>query len=254
MTARKTKTMSINSSFIIPDWPAPKNVKSLQTTRMGGVSQGVFTGFNLGDHVADDPSYVALNRKQLADQLPSRPKWLTQVHGVDVVNVATCEQGVSADASFCHEPNGVCVVMTADCLPLLFCDEQGRQVAAAHAGWRGLLDGVIEQTLQTFTSPMSQVLVWLGPAIGPEAFEVGAEVRAAFIEKDPAAEVCFKPSGQANKWLADIYALAKLRLQAKGVSKIYGGEFCTFSQADTFFSYRRDGQTGRMASCIWREK
>lgn len=253
MTARKTKTMSINSSFIIPNWPAPKNVKSLQTTRMGGVSQGVFTGFNLGDHVADDPSYVALNRNQLTEQLPSAPKWLTQVHGVDVVNGATCEQAVSADASFCHEPSVVCAVMTADCLPVLFCDEQGQQVAAAHAGWRGLLDGVIEQTLQTFTAPMNQVLVWLGPAIGPQAFEVGAEVRAAFVEKDPVAEVCFKPSGQANKWLADIYGLAKLRLQAVGVTQIYGGEFCTFSQTDTFFSYRRDGQTGRMASCIWRE-
>lgn len=240
--------------FIYPDWPAPANVKALATSRSGGVSQGVFASLNLGTHVGDDIAAVTQNRLLLKAQaaLPAEPAWLNQVHGTKVLALDSWQGGLTdADAAMTKTAGKVCVVMTADCLPVLFCDNKGQQVAAAHAGWRGLCDGVIEQTLQLFENPRD-VMVWLGPAIGPAAFEVGAEVRAAFVAHYVGANRAFVPAGQ-GKYLADIYLLARQRLAAAGVTQIYGGHYCTLSAPQQFFSYRRDGQTGRMASLIWFE-
>lgn len=244
--------MSAATDWITPNWPAPATVRALSTRRSGGVSTGVFASLNLGSHVGDDPALVAQNRQLLQQQarLPATPAWLNQVHGIEVLDLAHWQgELVSADASVSRQAGQVCLVLTADCLPVLFCDRQGTQVAAVHAGWRGLCDGVLEQTVATFAQP-DQVLAWLGPAIGPTAFEVGAEVRAAFLAKDAAANRAFVPQRQ-GKYLADLYLLARMRLQAVGVTAIYGGDFCTFSTSDHFFSYRRDGQTGRQASLVW---
>lgn len=241
------------TGWITPDWPIPANIRAVCTTRHGGVSAAPFDSLNLGDHVGDNPYAVARNRMIVGDslQLPSEPLWLKQVHGVDVcaMDVGTCYP--TGDASTAFRKGQVCVIMTADCLPVLFCDRAGTRVAAAHAGWRGLEAGVLERTLASLDCEPADLLVWLGPAIGPQAFEVGEEVRAAFMQHDPAAETAFQPSGNAGKWLADIYRLARQRLQAAGVSAVYGGDLCTYSDAERFFSYRRDGQTGRMASLIW---
>lgn len=239
--------------FLQPDWPAPSHVKSLVSTRKGGVSNAPYERFNLGDHVGDDPDAVMKNRQILAMSLPQSPMWLTQTHSTTVVKSSEYLGLCEADASYTNEANIVSVVMTADCLPVLFCDDKGSQVAAAHAGWRGLLDGILEQTVACF-SESSTILAWLGPAIGPDAFEVGQEVKDMFCQKHPQVEGCFKPSKQQGKWLADLYGLARYRLQAIGVTQVYGGEFCTFYEAGRFFSYRRDGVTGRMASCIWLEQ
>lgn len=239
--------------FIQPDWPAPANVKALQTTRLGGVSQGAYASLNLGAHVNDDPIAVAKNRQLLSPFLPSEPVWLNQVHGLEVIDAAqsTCLQ--DADASFSTKPNVVCVTMTADCLPLLLCDKAGTVVAAVHAGWRGLCDGVIEATVTKMQVPASEVLVWLGPAIGPDAFEVGDDVRARFVSRDNHAENAFRRHG--DKWLCDMYLIARQRLNALGVTAIYGAsvneDFCTYSDKARFFSFRRDQVTGRMASMIW---
>lgn len=238
--------------FIVPDWPAPANVRALQTTRTSGVSPAPWAGFNLGDHVGDDPARVAANRAELRRHLPAEPAWLTQVHGIAAVDAENCPKSMRADASFARRPNVVCAIMTADCLPVLFCDRAGTVVAAAHAGWRGLVAGVLEATVAAMKVPAGEILAWLGPAIGPQAFEVGDEVRAAFIAHDPSAAGAFVPHG-AGKWLADIYTLAKQRLANAGVSAVYGGGRCTVSEAETFFSYRRDGVTGRMASLVWLE-
>lgn len=242
--------MAADPSFILPDWPAPAKVRALQTTRLGGTSPAPWAGFNLGDHVGDDPARVAANRTELRRHLPVEPAWLTQVHGIAAVDAEKCAKSVKADASFARQPGAVCVVMTADCLPVLFCDRAGSVVAAAHAGWRGLAGGVLEATVAAMAVPADEILAWLGPAIGPSAFEVGDEVRAAFVAHDVAADAAFVPHGP-GKWLADIYALARLRLAAAGVTAVSGGDRCTVSEADTFFSYRRDGVTGRMASLIW---
>lgn len=244
----------MNPNWIIPNWSVPAQVRAVCTTRHGGVSVAPFDSLNLGDHVGDDPAAVARNRLIVGDvlQLPTEPLWLQQVHGVEVCAMdvgACCPQ---ADASFALRNNQVCVVMTADCLPVLFCDKAGTRVAAAHAGWRGLEAGVLEQTVQKLGCAAHDIIAWLGPAIGAQAFEVGAEVRAAFMQHDPAAAVAFQPSA-TGKWLADIYLLARQRLNAVGVQAIFGGEYCTYSDAQRFFSYRRDGQTGRMASLIWLE-
>ena len=248
---------SVNPHWLTPNWAAPTNIRAVCTTRHGGVSAPPFASLNLGDHVGDDPYAVARNRMIVGDvlQLPTEPLWLQQVHGVDVcgMDVGTCyPQG---DASVAFRKNQVCVVMTADCFPVLFCDKAGTRIAAAHAGWRGLEAGVLEQTLQRMDCPATEVMAWLGPAIGAQAFEVGDEVRAAFIQHDPAAASAFQPSDAAGKWLADIYQLARQRLQRAGVSvsAISGGDFCTYSDAERFFSYRRDGQTGRMACLIWMD-
>lgn len=237
--------------LMIPDWPAPANVKALQTTRQGGISQGVYASLNLGDHVRDHPQHVAHNRQLLSDYLPSEPVWLNQVHGVRVIDAAVASCVESADASFTTRKQVVCVTMTADCLPVLLCDQAGTAVAAIHAGWRSLCDGVIEATINAMPAAGNQLMAWLGPAIGPEAFEVGVEVKAQFIAQDAHAESAFKPHGE--KWLGDLYTIARERLQASGITQIYGGNHCTFSEPETFFSFRRDGDTGRMASMIWLE-
>lgn len=240
-------------SMITPNWSAPKNVKACMTTRKGGVSLAPYGSLNLGDHVQDDPESVAKNRALVSESLPAEPIWLAQVHSTRVIAATASNTGVEADASYTDQPNVVSCVMTADCLPVLFCDEAGTQVAAAHAGWRGLLDGILEATLAKFSQPGS-VIIWFGAAIGPDAFEVGAEVYEAFVNKHEASRQFFKPQG-SGKFLADIYGLARFRLELVGVrsGSIFGGEFCTVSDESRFFSFRRDGQTGRMATCIWLE-
>ena len=237
------------SHLILPDWPAPPNVKAIQTTRQGGISVAPYDSFNLGMHVQDDALSVARNRQLLSQYLPSEPVWLNQVHGVEVVDAARCTCIPNADGSFTHQKNVVCVTMTADCLPVLLCDKQATVVAAVHAGWRSLCDGVIEATIQNMQVKPENLMAWLGPAIGPQAFEVGGEVRAAFIAKDAQSEIAFTPEG--NKWRGDLYLIAKQRLANIGVIAVYGGGECTYSQAERYFSFRRDGVTGRMASLIW---
>ena len=236
--------------FQQPDWPAPARVKSLQTLRSGGVSVAPWASFNLGDHVGDDPLHVAANRDALTACLPSAPCWLQQVHGTLAVNAENTPKPAVADAAFTRQAGRVCAVMTADCLPVLFCDRAGSVVAAAHAGWRGLLGGVLESTLSVMAVAPDHVLAWLGPAIGPSAFEVGDEVRTAFVTDLPTAGEAFAPCGQ-GKWLADLYALARLRLARAGVTAVYGGNACTYSDPARYFSYRRDGVTGRMVTLIW---
>jgi len=238
-------------TFITPDWPAPANVKALQTTRNGGVSTGVYANLNLGDHVKDHPQHVAANRQLLSGYMPSEPVWLNQVHGVRVIDAALSSCLESADASFATRKQVVCVTMTADCLPVLLCDQAGTAVAAIHAGWRSLCDGVIEATVAAMPVQASQLMAWLGPAIGPEAFEVGSEVRAQFMAQDARAELAFQ--AKADKWLGDLYAIARQRLQTLGITQVYGGGRCTFNEPETFFSYRRDGDTGRMGCFIWLE-
>lgn len=250
-----TMTTPSNKDFIVPVWPVPSNVRALLTTRQGGVSLGPYASLNLGNHVGDDRSAVAANRALLRESLAGGgdPVWLEQVHGTRVVDAASCspvDPPAQADASFSREPGVVCTVMTADCLPVLFCADDGSVVAAAHAGWRGLLAGVLEETVAALAVPPGTVLAYLGPAIGPRAFEVGDEVRSAFVAEDTAMATAFKPA-RPGKWLADLYLLARLRLARQGVIRVYGGDCCTYGDADRFFSYRRDGQTGRMASMIW---
>lgn len=239
--------------FITPDWPAPKRVRAVTTTRAGGVSRPPYDSLNLGDHVGDDPAAVATNRRRLQQALglPAQPGWLKQVHGNCPVDAATHPAGGEADAVYTRRAGLVCAVMTADCLPLLLCDRQGSVVAAVHAGWRGLLNGVIERSVGRMGAPQA-LLAWMGPAIGPQAFEVGDEVRRAFVAADAASAAAFRPS-DSGRWLADIYALARGRLARCGVTAVSGGEYCTYSQPERFYSYRRDGRTGRMASLIWLE-
>ena len=244
--------MNLLERCIIPDWPAPKHVHALQTTRNGGFSATPYASLNLGDHVGDAPLTVERNRMLLHSLLPSEPVWLKQVHGTVVVNAAQATCWPEADAIVSSRPGAVCVVMTADCLPLLLCDEQGSMVGAAHAGWRSLCNGVIEQTVRAMNVPPNTLMAWLGPAIGPQAFEVGEEVRAAFIARQQETAAAFVP-GISGKWLADIYQLARLRLNAIGISRIYGGELCTHTDSKRFFSYRRDGVTGRMGTFIYLE-
>lgn len=236
----------------VPEWEVPANVRALQTTRNGGVSGAPWASLNLGDHVGDDPAAVAANRARLASRLPAEPLWLTQVHGTVAVDAEKVPKTAIADAAFARQAGHVCAVMTADCLPVLFCDRQGTVVAAAHAGWRGLLAGVLENTVAAMRVLPGDLLTWLGPAIGPGNFEVGDEVRRAFVAVDPAASLAFMP-GESGKWLCDIYLLARQRLSALGVLSVSGGGACTVSEAERYFSYRRDGVTGRMASLIWLE-
>lgn len=242
----------MSESLLLPDWPAPANVRAVISTRTGGCSEGRYASLNLGDHVADNPHCVAENRarfKQLA-QMPAEPVWLQQVHGTRVLPIDKASRaGQQSDASVTSVAKVVCTVMTADCLPLLLCNANGTQVAAVHAGWRGLCDGIIERAVAKFALA-DQILAYLGPAISQSAFEVGPEVRAAFMSKAVEAEQAFIAGG-ADKWQADLYLLARQRLQAAGVLQIYGGNFCTYAQTELFFSYRRDGQTGRMAASIW---
>lgn len=236
----------------------PVGFKALTTTRTGGVSQGAYTSFNLAQHVGDDPSAVAANRARLREQLglPSEPCWLNQVHGVAVAD-ADCvySEPPEADASFSRAGQAVCAVLTADCLPVVFAAGNG-EMACAHAGWRGLLNGVLLETLKHFSASAAAIYVWLGPAIGPASFEVGAEVRQAFVElwTHIDAELisgCFSPQAD-GKYLADIYALARLQLRAAGIVAISGGEADTLAQSSRYFSYRAEAQTGRIATLVWR--
>ncbi len=243
--------------WIVPDWPAPARVRALMTTRQGGVSRPPYDGFNLAGHVGDDAAAVAENRRILRAHLPAEPLWLGQVHGVAVVEVGRAAPGVEADAAVARSPGRVCAVLTADCLPVLFCDQAGSVVAAAHAGWRGLAAGVLEETVRAMGVEPARILAWLGPAIGPESFEVGEEVRQAFIERHPLTAIAFRPAlpgtldEAPKKWLADLYALARIRLAAAGVERVWGGGACTWTERERFFSYRRDGATGRMAALVW---
>lgn len=237
------------STWLTPDWPAPVRVKACVTTREGGFSQSPYEGLNLGNHVGDDPQAVEQNRHLLTSSLDCRPAWLSQVHGV-AVSKANPGRVDEADASWTDEPGVASAVLTADCLPALFCDRAGTKVAAAHAGWRGLANGVLEATLDALALPPEEVLVWLGPAIGPAAFEVGPEVREAFVSLHPQAEQAFQASSNAGKFMADIYQLARIRLAARGVQAVSGGGFCTVSDP-RFYSYRRASRTGRFASLVW---
>ena len=240
--------------MILPTWPAPKGVKAFTTTRQGGVSQPPFASFNLGAHVGDDVDHVVHNRQQLQKLLGVEGdiQWLNQVHSCEVAVLPSASLK-PADASYTSSSHIVCAVLTADCLPVIFTNEAGTEVAAAHAGWRGLCDGVLEATLAKFSDP-TKVMAWLGPAIGPEQFEVGAEVRAAFMAVDSAAEQAFVPAGVPDKWFGDLYQLARQRLMVAGCQHIYGGDHCTHRDEARFFSYRRDQQTGRMATVIWIDK
>lgn len=241
------------SHYLFPTWPAPPCVKACTTLRMGGHSQAPYDSFNLATTVFDDKDAVAQNRQQLQTELnfSREPAWIKQVHGTTVLRADTMMTFPEADASWTAAKGVPCVVMTADCLPLLLCQRQGLQVAAIHAGWRGLAAGVIEATLDALDGPYEDWLVWLGPAIGPMAFEVGKDVYTLFVQQDPQAYLAFKQIA-ADKWLGDIYLLARQRLLRYGVKDIYGGEYCTYTDAAHFYSYRRDGEkTGRMASLIW---
>lgn len=241
---------------LCPDWPAPTWIKALTTLRHGGVSRPPYDGLNLADHVGDAKARVSANRSLLGQalQLPTEPVWLTQVHGTVVMDAAMAHSSklapVEADASYTSATGIVCAVLTADCLPLLLCDRQGTRVAAVHAGWRGLAAGVVEATVRAMAVPAADVLVWLGPAIGPTAFEVGAEVRAAFMASDAEAEQAFVTTAP-GRYRADLYGLARLRLKRLGIEAVYGGQWCSYSQPEAFYSYRREGVTGRMASLIW---
>jgi YfiH family protein len=242
------------SNFFIPNWPVPSHIKSIQTLRVGGKSEGKYNSFNLATHVNDETHSINSNRDLLNQHLPSSPHWLNQTHSVDVIELPS--PTLNGDASYTTDKNTVCVVQTADCLPLLVTNKKGTIVAAIHAGWRGLLNGVIENTIHKMNMSPNELLVWLGPAIGQKYFEVGFDVKHSFCEKDQHAEKAFRTISD-QKWLADIYYLAKLRLKASGVTAIYGGsvtdDYCTFTNEADYFSYRRDGETGRMASLIWIE-
>lgn len=244
--------MSFLEYCITPDWPSPKNVRCLQTTRVGGVSVAPYDSLNLGDHVGDAPHSVARNRQLLAALMPCEPVWLQQVHGTVVADADNAGCLIRADASVAHQRGSVCAVMTADCLPVLLCDESGTVVGAAHAGWKGLAAGVLETTVQAMGVAPHMLMAWFGPAISQRAFEVGEEVRAEFIAHHAQAAEAFLP-GVGGKWLADIYLLARQRLNALGVTRVYGGECCTYSDPARFYSYRRDGVTGRMGTFIWLE-
>jgi YfiH family protein len=247
-------TAMIND-WLVPDWPAPASVRAVTTTRQGGVSQGCYASMNPADHVDDDPVAVMANRKYLQQvlDLPGQPVWLQQVHGTTVVNAATAGTSPAADAAYSLEAGVVCAVLTADCLPVLLSDTAGQCVAAIHAGWRGLVAGVIEQAARATGRPGNTLLAWLGPAIGPSAFQVGEEVRDSFMAHDQAAAGAFR-QGTDGRWFADLYQLARQRLVDCGVTAVYGGKYCSFTDPERFYSYRRDGVTGRMATLIWLEE
>ena len=240
------------SNFISPSWSAPSHIKAYCTTRKNGVSEGPYAEFNLGFHRGDNKESVQKNREQLKKtcQLAAEPLWLKQTHSNLVINADAYYENIDSDGCYTNKKNQACVVMTADCLPILLCNRQGTEIAAIHAGWRGLANGIIEVGLNHFQSSPHEIMAWFGPAIGPHYFEVGEEVRDAFIQHDPDAAQAFKV--KEKKWLANLYELARLRLNKKGVTQIYGGDMCTFSDSKRFYSYRRDGQnSGRLATLIW---
>ena len=240
-----------------PDWPAPAGIRAIFTTRAAGVSTAPYALLNLGLHVGDDVNAVKENRHKLRALLPAEPVWLNQVHGVAVAELAARARGERApiaDAAVTSLAKLPCAVLVADCLPILLCDRAGSRVGAAHAGWRGLAAGVIERTVEAMHTPPAELMAWLGPAIGPSTFEVGAEVLEAFVATSPSSRAAFRSMpGKPGKYLADLYLLARQRLAQSGVTAVHGGAFCTYLDPLRFFSYRRDGQTGRMAAVIWRE-
>lgn len=247
---------SIASSWLSPEWrDAPANVRVLSTLRSGGVSRGPYAGLNLARHVGDDADAVAANRAWLrsAAGLPSEPLWLEQVHGTEVVEHAGTSPDAPprADAAVAFAPSRVCVVMTADCLPVVFVDRAGTRVGVAHAGWRGLVGGVLEATVAALRSAPDELVAWLGPAISPSSFEVGPEVRAAFVHKAAEHEAAFVPNA-AGRYQADLYLLARQTLARAGVTRVSGGDRCTSAEPEHFYSFRRDGaRTGRMATLAW---
>lgn len=242
----------MTNSLIYPDWPAPDNIKAVSSARIGGFSAPPYNSFNLGSHVGDDPETVNKNRHYLAElaQLPESPRWLQQQHGTQLINSRDWQADIQADAIFSHTVNHVCTIMTADCLPILLCNKQGDFIAAIHAGWRSLAAGIINKTIARFNCDPQDIIAWLGPAIGPTQFEVGLDVYATFIRHSSQASQAFQQT-DATHYLADIYCLAKQYLTACDVTAIFGGNFCTVTDSERFFSYRRDGITGRMASLIW---
>lgn len=249
-----------NDHYLFPDWPAPANVRAATSLRCGGHSSGAYASFNLGSHVGDEAEAVAANRRQLVEelQLPAEPQWLEQIHSDKIVPASADGLVRTADASFSAEPGIVCAVLTADCLPLLICDRTGSRVAAVHAGWRGLAEGVVRNSVRALDCNPAELMVWLGPAIGPQAFETGVDVLEVFFENAMSGEHmeavsgCFRPHTEKPlHFLADIYALARAELRELGVTDIYGGDRCTVTEREDFFSYRRDKTTGRMASLIW---
>lgn len=244
--------------LIRPDWPAPARIIAFSTTRLGGYSKGIYRDLNVAQHVGDDGAVVSQNRRLLGRELPSGIdiQWLTQEHGSVAVRAGNTATAPMADAAWTDAPFVACAVMTADCLPVLFCSENGEKVAAAHAGWRGLACGVLEACAVAMEVDTRGIMVWLGPAIGPNSFEVGEDVREQFLSNSELNQhqsvmQCFKElAGKPGFYLADLYGLARIRLNAIGISRIYGGDCCTFSDASQFYSYRRDGETGRMATLI----
>ena len=244
----------IPAEWIEPDWAAPGNVRAFVTTRAGGVSKGEYAAMNLGLHSGDERANVERNREIVRTHLPSAPRWMAQVHGIAVCDLDRLgpDDGPRADAAVTGEPKRVAVVLTADCMPLFLCDARGTRVGVAHAGWRGMAAGVIESTVRALGVPAQEVLAWMGPAIGPAAFEVGPEVRAAFMEVEARAGNAFVPHGD-GKYLADLYALARQRLERAGVRSVFGGGFCTWRETTRLFSYRRVQASGRMGAFIWME-
>lgn len=239
----------MSTDWLRPDWPAPASVRALSTTRHGGCSGGAWSSMNLGEHCGDDPRSVHRNRERLYRVLPAPPQWLRQVHGAAVVeHPGRTMPPPEADAIVCFRPGAVCAVLTADCLPVLFCDRAGSRAAVAHAGWRGLAAGVLQSTAAALQCDPEEILVWLGPAIGPAVYEVGDDVAAALPR---GAGPALRPHG--DRWLLDLFAVARCMLAAAGIESIFGGGICTYSDPDRFFSFRRDGITGRMATLVWLE-
>ncbi|MGC9456420.1 MAG: peptidoglycan editing factor PgeF [Halothiobacillaceae bacterium] len=237
--------------FLTADWPAPANISVVTTTRAGGVSEPPFDQFNLATHVGDDPEAVRVNRERLLEQLalPTEPLWLNQVHGAEVA-LPGVEAGVTADAAWTDRPGDVLAVLTADCVPVVLCNHAGNELAVAHAGWRGLAEGVLEQVVGQFSGVPERLRAWIGPAIGPEHYEVGPEVREALMAANAWNNEAFAP-GAENRWHLDLFAIVRRELARLGVSRVYGGGVCTYADAERFYSYRRDGRTGRMATLAW---
>ena len=250
----KDRLGDAGAAWIVPDWPVPAAVRAFVTTRAGGVSEGEYASLNLGIRSGDAAQNVERNRRIVSEHLPQPPRWLAQVHGTEVAMADDLadEANAMADAAVARKPGRVCAVLTADCMPLFLADEWGTHVAVAHAGWRGMAAGVIENTVAAMGSPPGSLVAWMGPAIGPEAFEVGPEVRVAFIAVDTASDAAFR-SHRPGKFMADLYALARGRLARAGVREVHGGGFCTFHDAERFFSYRREKKSGRMGAFIWME-
>lgn len=242
--------MTSPDDWIIPDWPAPPNVRAFITTRQGGVSAGPYSSMNLGDLTDDDPASVQTNKARLDDLLPTAPRWLRQVHGSRVVRADDIAGIIEADASHTRSPRVVCAIKIADCMPVLLASDDGKVIGAAHAGWRGLSSGVVENTIEAMGVAPQSLIAFLGPAIGPEAFEVGTDVRDAFLRIDANAARAFKPH-KPGKWLADLFTLGRQRLACAGVHRVHGGGLCTYSNTARFYSHRRNPVTGRMAALIW---